>query len=694
MDRTIRSLALAGLALAGGAARAYSTHDGAIYDPAQQPVQLRGVNWFGFEGQDHVAHGLWTRNWKDMVAQMKTVGFNAVRIPVCPGTLHGSGITSVDFNLNPDLAGKNSLQALDLVLAEFDRQGFYILLDHHRPDCYGDISELWYTNAYSQQSWLDDLRFMAQRYQMLPHLIGIDIKNEPHGAATWGVGNPATDWNTAAETAAAALQAVAPELLIFVEGIQENPGCSGPINHWWGGNLEPLACHPLAIPADRLVLSPHVYGPDVYAQPYFSASNFPANLPAIWDAHFGQFRADGYTLAIGETGGRYGHGGDAKDKPFQDALVDYLIAKDIQHLFYWSWNPNSGDTGGILQDDWRNVWQDKLDLLHRLWNGGGPAACADGLDNDGDGWVDYPADPGCSSSTDSDETDPPPPTACADGLDNDGDGRVDYPADPGCASATDSDETDPPPPPPAACADGLDNDGDGRVDYPADPGCASSTDGDEYNAPLPPTRLELPVSLSIASDWGAGYCANATVTNGTDHPVEWTTHFQVQGIIRNLWNANYSQTGGNVDASGLEWNKVLNPGAAASFGFCADRPAPKNACEDGLDNDGDGLTDYPGDPGCGSATDNDETNPAPGAVMASLNLTTDWGAGYCANVDVKNSGPLAVAWQVGLNIEGRVYTLWNAVHTQTGGTLQAQGVAWNRLVPGGGTVQFGFCANR
>lgn len=45
-------------------------------------------------------------------------------------------------------------------------------------------------------------------------------------------------------------------------------------------------------------------------------------------------------------------------------------------------------------------------------------------------------------------TEPPPPVACADGLDNDADGKVDYPADPGCTSASDTDETDPAPPPP------------------------------------------------------------------------------------------------------------------------------------------------------------------------------------------------------------------------------------------------------
>ena len=77
--------------------------------------------------------------------------------------------------------------------------------------------------------------------------------------------------------------------------------------------------------------------------------------------------------------------------------------------------------------------------------GTAPPACSDGIDNEGDGLVDYPADPGCSDGSDTDEADPVP-LACQDGLDNDGDGLVDYPGDPGCSDSTDDDETDPPPP--------------------------------------------------------------------------------------------------------------------------------------------------------------------------------------------------------------------------------------------------------
>jgi len=47
--------------------------------------------------------------------------------------------------------------------------------------------------------------------------------------------------------------------------------------------------------------------------------------------------------------------------------------------------------------------------------------CSDGIDNDGDGFIDYPNDPGCASPTSPTES-----PACQDGIDNDGDGGIDF----------------------------------------------------------------------------------------------------------------------------------------------------------------------------------------------------------------------------------------------------------------------------
>ncbi len=69
---------------------------------------------------------------------------------------------------------------------------------------------------------------------------------------------------------------------------------------------------------------------------------------------------------------------------------------------------------------------------------------------------------------------------CANGIDDDGDGKIDYPNDPGCTSASDNNETDSV----YKCSDGIDNDGDDVIDYPYEPGCESANDTSEGNDPL------------------------------------------------------------------------------------------------------------------------------------------------------------------------------------------------------------------
>lgn len=62
--------------------------------------------------------------------------------------------------------------------------------------------------------------------------------------------------------------------------------------------------------------------------------------------------------------------------------------------------------------------------------------------------------------------------ACSDGLDDDGDGRIDFPDDAGCSRPGDFSEV-------LDCSDGLDNDGDGLVDFPEDAGCDSEESATE-----------------------------------------------------------------------------------------------------------------------------------------------------------------------------------------------------------------------
>ena len=93
--------------------------------------------------------------------------------------------------------------------------------------------------------------------------------------------------------------------------------------------------------------------------------------------------------------------------------------------------------------------------------------CYDGIDNDGDLLVDFPADPGCPDEA-QDFEDP----ECDDFIDNDGDLLVDFPADPGCFDFA-QDFEDP------ECDDFIDNDGNLLNNFPDDPGCFAPWDDSE-----------------------------------------------------------------------------------------------------------------------------------------------------------------------------------------------------------------------
>jgi hypothetical protein len=101
-------------------------------------------------------------------------------------------------------------------------------------------------------------------------------------------------------------------------------------------------------------------------------------------------------------------------------------------------NPLLGcGTGSTCQDVGGGVWECV------------PTYCNDGIDNDGDGYTDYPFDPGCDSPDDIDEIDSCDPVsnpiacpACFNGVDDDADGQTDFPDDLGCSSAADNNEVD------------------------------------------------------------------------------------------------------------------------------------------------------------------------------------------------------------------------------------------------------------
>jgi endoglucanase len=334
------------------------TQGSEILDSAGNPVIFTGINWFGLETESYAPHGLWARSLDSLLDQIVQLGFNVIRLPYSNQLFDANSVPNgINYELNPDLKGLNGLQIMDKLIEGAGKRGLKVILDRHRPDSQAQ-SELWYTSRYSEKRWIKDWVMLAKHYAGNDTVIGADLHNEPHGKATWGSGDPATDWRLAAEKAGNAILAVNPDWLIIVQGVDH----IGNDWYWWGGNLSAARQYPvrLEVPG-RLVYSTHVYGPGVYPQPWFSAPDFPANLPAIWKSHWSYLQKEDIApVIVGEFGGR--SVGDDKEGIWQRTLVSYLAKNKIGY-FYWTLNPDSGDTGGVLLNDWKSVDPGKEALL-------------------------------------------------------------------------------------------------------------------------------------------------------------------------------------------------------------------------------------------------------------------------------------------------------------------------------------------
>jgi endoglucanase len=350
----------------GGPGTGYTTSGGKLFKDGSL-IKLFGLNWFGLETTNHVLHGLWTgRGLANFLKDIKSKGFTALRFPVGPETINpGFAISGGPGNGDdaPALMGKDGRTALEYALAKAQAAGIFVLVDFHTcnpasigaglPD--GPIS----CPGYSLDKWIADLKTLATLSLTFTNMVGIDLDNEPHGL-TWAT------WSNLASQGGQAVLSVNPKLTIWVEGVG-NASVSGGLGANWGQNLFEAVAIP-GVPANRLVFTPHSYGPSVSVQSYFNDASYPANMPGIWDTLFGHLVGQGFAVVPGEFGGHYTTSGTPaqNDKLWQDSYVSYLLSKGMTNNFYWVLNPNSGDTGGVLLDDWLTWNNDKLLLLQRL----------------------------------------------------------------------------------------------------------------------------------------------------------------------------------------------------------------------------------------------------------------------------------------------------------------------------------------
>ena len=404
--------------------------NGKVVDMQGNEVWLTGVNWFGYNAGRQVFDGVWSKNMHSMLNQIADHGFNLLRVPMSTQILlqwknkepDGSNkVGEVTMMVNPyenpeltvgggvDGAGQYELKySFDIWNMAVDwcrENGIKIMIDIHSATtaAMGHQKPLWYDDNFSEDDWLEALSWFCDYYKDDDTIIAIDLKNEPHGKpeegkfAKWDDSKDSNNWKYAAEKGAMACLKQNPNLLIMIEGTECYPDFakgadwSTPavdyahydepsliFGAWWGGNLRGVKDHPVDIGEfnKQIVYSPHDYGPLVWKQKWFymddDSKTFTREslLDDYWRDTWAYLVEDNmYPLLMGEWGGFIDkeHDPTGENKHWMQELRDYMIDKRIHHTF-WCFNENSGDTGGLVYDDFGKWDEEKYEFVKpALW---------------------------------------------------------------------------------------------------------------------------------------------------------------------------------------------------------------------------------------------------------------------------------------------------------------------------------------
>jgi len=205
-----------------------------IVDSIGEKVHLHCVTWAGAEQQDGVVGGLQFQPVEAIAHWIKEQGFNCIRLPWSVWMVRTNPTITEKALLtaNPALVGKPALYIFDAVVHASRRQGLMVILDNHMSDgdwCCSETDEngLWYNDRWPETAWLQAHRDLAKRYQNVPVVIGMELRNELRASVingkrlvpTWGTGDKATDWKMAAAEATEALRTYAKHWIVFVDGL-------------------------------------------------------------------------------------------------------------------------------------------------------------------------------------------------------------------------------------------------------------------------------------------------------------------------------------------------------------------------------------------------------------------------------------------------------------------------------------------
>ena len=370
-----------------------TTDGNKIVDMNGNEVWMTGCNWFGYNTGTNLFDGVWNCNLKESLEGIANRGFNILRLPISAELLlqwKSGNYPNANYNqaLNSDLNGMNSLQIFDHVLDLCEEYGMKVMIDIHsaNTDAAGHNHPVWYTDKISTEQFKEALVWIADRYKDDDTIVAYDLKNEPHGKAgeqtiaIWNDSKDVNNWKAVAEDTANAILDKNPHALIVIEGIEAYPTDIKTNNFtstdkndynitWWGANLMGVRKDPIDLGSEernkQVVYSVHDYGPLVYQQPWFEGGfSYESLYKDAWHDYWLYIVEENIApVFIGEWGG-FMQG----DNLTWMTYFRQLISEKRLNFTFWCYNANSGDTGGLVKDDFKTWDEEKYAFVKEvLW---------------------------------------------------------------------------------------------------------------------------------------------------------------------------------------------------------------------------------------------------------------------------------------------------------------------------------------
>ncbi|MFD0149520.1 glycoside hydrolase family 5 protein [Streptomyces sp. NPDC055721] len=390
--------ALTGEQLAASWKGPLSTRGRYIVDADGNRFKLKASNWAGAQGtwegsgsendvlnhqadqmSNNIPLGLDRTPISRILADFHALGLNTIRLPYADAMIQDDTLVpNYAVAANPQLEDKTPLEVFDAVVKALTDDGFAVILNNHtttyRWCCSLDGNERWNTSQTTQQ-WIDNWRFMVNRYKSNTRVVGADLRNEVrrdwNDDPNWGWGND-HDLYKAFEEAALRVQDAHPDILIIMEGINWQGIPQGMFSHG-RPQLTPVRNLSNALMySDKLVYSAHFYG---FTGPNHTGSgggwqNGETNDPRYRDLSPEDLIrvVDDTALFVTEEGqhftapvwiSEFGTGGrgqtDQKEIDWFNRFTDILVENDTD---FAQWPLVGWKTNGQINDNWALISYD------------------------------------------------------------------------------------------------------------------------------------------------------------------------------------------------------------------------------------------------------------------------------------------------------------------------------------------------